>query len=139
MTIGNFDWYPWARYQGIGAAFFILTGGVISLFYPSKILAAVNIVIGLLIIAWDYPLHPFTLLGPLSTNMYIRFAGHLLAIAPTVFQAPTTTGGLCMLFAALCCLRAAINGEDLTPKKSARGAPRGGAGKDMTAIKVPEN
>ncbi|KAI8920060.1 hypothetical protein PhCBS80983_g05462 [Powellomyces hirtus] len=142
MSLGKFDWYPWARYQGIGSGFFILTGGVIAMFYPNVGFAVINVIVGLLLMAWNWPIVPFTMLGPVSSNMWIRAVGHAAAIFPTILQAPTITGGLCLIFATLTFLRAAVNGEKWEPpKKKGKGGRNagGGAGKDMSAVKAPEN
>ncbi|KAJ3149695.1 hypothetical protein HDU86_006872 [Geranomyces michiganensis] len=140
MPLGKFDWYPWARYQGIGSGFFILTGGVIAIFYPDIKFAFINIVIGALLMAWDWPVVPFTMLGPVSSNLWIRAVVHAAAVAPTFLVAPTITGGLCLGFAAITFMRAAINGEKWEPaKKRGKGGRAAGAGKDMSAVKAPEN
>ncbi|KAJ3021898.1 hypothetical protein HKX48_007479 [Thoreauomyces humboldtii] len=143
-VLGKFDWFPWARYQGISSGFFILTGGVIAVFYKdlaeiNLIYAFINIAVGLLLMAWDYPLFPFNLLGPLSSNLWLRTLGHAAALVPTILVAPTITGGLCLIFATLTFLRAAINGEKWeAPKKRGAGGPRKDT-KDMSAVKAPEN
>ncbi|KAJ3153204.1 hypothetical protein HDU89_000833 [Geranomyces variabilis] len=140
MALGKFDWYPWARYQGISAGFFILTGGVIAIFYPDIKFAISNIAVGLLLMAWDWPIVPFNMLGPVSSNLWIRAVVHAAAVFPTILVAPTITGGLCLVFATLTFLRAAINGEKWEPpKQRGKGGRSAGAGKDMSAVKAPEN
>ncbi|RKO85547.1 hypothetical protein BDK51DRAFT_11724, partial [Blyttiomyces helicus] len=112
-----FDWEPWANQQAYCAGFFILTGGIIGCFYPNQIFGFVNIGLGLLIMGFEKPIPPFTLLGPLSSNFYFRSFFYFVAIAATMFQACTMTGGLCLFCAAVTYLRAAINGEEWKPPK----------------------
>ncbi|KAI9099250.1 hypothetical protein DFS34DRAFT_616901 [Phlyctochytrium arcticum] len=135
--MGRFNWYPWARYLGMSAGFFVLTGGVIGLFYPpNPLFGAVNIATGLLLMAWDWPLFPFNKLGFLSSNLIVRAAIHALAIGPCILIAPTLTAALCLPFAVLMFIRAAVNGEKWEAPK-----PRvvKKETKDMSAVKAPEN
>ncbi|KAJ3077734.1 hypothetical protein HK102_005005 [Quaeritorhiza haematococci] len=71
----------------------------------------------------EYPIFPFNKLGPISTNFYLRGIMYLLFVIPTMIQAPTMTGGMCLLCAAATYLRAAVNGEEYKPpaKKGAGG------------------
>ncbi|KAI9013165.1 hypothetical protein BC832DRAFT_548925 [Gaertneriomyces semiglobifer] len=136
--MGRFNWYPWARFQGLGSGFFQLTGGIIALWYPNKmILAIANIAAGLLLLFWDYPFAPFGSLGFLSSNLYLRALVHAGAIVPAILVAPTSTAAMCLVFSVIMLLRAAINGESWEPPKK-RPAKKDG-GKDMSAIKAPEN
>ncbi|KND02065.1 uncharacterized protein SPPG_02568 [Spizellomyces punctatus DAOM BR117] len=137
MGLGRFNWYPWARYLGLNSGFFILTGGVIGLWYPKMILGVINIVVGLFLMGWNWPVAPFTLLGPFSSNLWIRAVFHAAAIAPSILLAPTSTGAMCLVFAVLMFIRAATNGEKWEPPKPR--AKRDAGGKDMSAIKAPEN
>jgi hypothetical protein len=117
MVLGRFEWAPWARNQALGAHFMILTGGVISLWYPNKILAVLNIALPIILMALEYPLVPsLKNLGFVFNSVYLRTFLHFLALAPTVFQAPTFTGGMCLFCCALTYLRAGINGESLQSK-----------------------
>ncbi|KAJ3300384.1 hypothetical protein HK104_001347 [Borealophlyctis nickersoniae] len=111
----RFDWQPWARLQALGAAFFILTGGVIGIFYPDKIFGIINTGVGAAILLMEYPVTPLDRLGFVSRNLWIRVFLYLAAAAGTTFQAPATTGGFCMVCAALTYARAAINGEIFAP------------------------
>ncbi|KAI8809516.1 hypothetical protein BJ742DRAFT_738097 [Cladochytrium replicatum] len=129
--MGKYQWSAWARNQGLGAGFFIFTGGVISFFYPNMIWAIVNTVTGLIIMGLEYPVTPFSKLGFLSENYYFRAFLYLAFIAPTIFQAPTTTGGMCLATTALTYLRAGVNGESGAKKRVERKK------EDMSAIKAP--
>ena len=55
---------------------------------------------------------PTDKLGFLSKNYYLRSFLCFATIVPSMLQAPTTTGGLCMFFAGLTYLKAAWNGEN---------------------------
>ncbi|KAJ3328325.1 hypothetical protein HDU76_010147, partial [Blyttiomyces sp. JEL0837] len=108
----------------------VFTGGIISLYYPSLMFAIINIATGLFIMALEYPVPPLNMLGPISTNFYIRSFLYFAMVGPTIFQAATQTGGMCLFCAALTYLRAAINGETWSdPKKKKGGKGGGGKGK----------
>ncbi|KAJ3043749.1 hypothetical protein HDV00_004155 [Rhizophlyctis rosea] len=128
----KFQWQPWARIQALGAGLFILTAGVIGLFFafPIRYWGLGNIGLGLLILAFEYPIPPLNKLGPLSKSLWFRTVFHLAACAETTFFAPATTGGLCLLCAALTYLKAAFNGEQFAGSGGARprDRPRATAG-----------
>jgi hypothetical protein len=99
----KFKWQPWARIQSIGAATFILMGGLISLFYPNLMIAIGNIVTSIGTIVVDYYNMP--------VNYYIRGILLLVFSGLAMLQAPTHTGGLCMFCAACTYIKAGLNGE----------------------------
>ncbi|KAJ3308354.1 hypothetical protein HDV04_003916 [Boothiomyces sp. JEL0838] len=112
----KFNWQPWARIQGIGAASFIFMAAVIQIFYPDLYIALINFAISILIVALEYP--PLGNVPFLGTNYFFRF---LLYTAMSVFgmiSAPSTTGAMCLFCSALTYLRAGINGESGGQKPS---------------------
>ncbi|KAI9204918.1 uncharacterized protein BJ171DRAFT_459074 [Polychytrium aggregatum] len=109
--MSSFEWRHWARLQSYSSGFMILTGGIISLWYPNLIVAIVNICLGLIIMAWEHPIPPFNKLGFVSSNYYLRAVFYAGVVAASMFQAPTMTGGFCLVCAVFTYLRAAINGE----------------------------
>ncbi|KAJ1568202.1 hypothetical protein HK405_003291 [Cladochytrium tenue] len=106
--------------------FFVFNAGLIALYYPNLYLAIGNIAIGLIVMAWEYPIPPFQYV----TNFWLRAIVYLLFIGAMVWEAPTQTAGLCFLCGVLCYFRAAINGEKWTDpkKKPARGGAKPAAG-----------
>ncbi|TPX37284.1 hypothetical protein SeMB42_g06961 [Synchytrium endobioticum] len=115
--MGKFQWATWARLQALSAAFFVFTGGIVSVFYPNMYLALANIAIPVAIMLHERPVSSTVNIS----NYYVRAVVYLLCCAPTMVQAPTITGGLCLLCAAATYLRAAINGESYhAPGKSAK-------------------
>ncbi|KAJ3227467.1 hypothetical protein HK099_001923 [Clydaea vesicula] len=118
----RFLWGGWASNQSCSSNFFILTGGLISLWYPNTLMpslpvnisAIINIIIPIIFLLLEYQKIK---LGVLSTNYYIRSFLLSLGIAPALLNAPTMTGAMCQFFAVLTYLRAAINGEDGNPPK----------------------
>ncbi|KAJ3107043.1 hypothetical protein HDU97_005012 [Phlyctochytrium planicorne] len=137
----KFTWQPWARQQCAAAGFFVFTGGLISLYYPSLMFAIINIATGLLIMAIERPFTPFDKLGFFSTNFYFRAFLYFGITAATMFQAATMTSGLCLFCGAVTYLRAAINGETWSdPKKKKRGGGGGGKGGDgKESAKAPKS
>ncbi|KAJ3115021.1 hypothetical protein HDU96_001326 [Phlyctochytrium bullatum] len=127
--VKKFTWQPWARQQSTAAGFFVLTGGLISLYYPSIMFAAINIAAGILILCLERPVTPFDKLGFVSTNFYLRAFLYFAITAATMFQAATMTAGLCLFCGAVTYLRAAINGETWSDPKKKKGGRGGGGGK----------
>eukprot|EP00842_Homolaphlyctis_polyrhiza_P004735 jgi/Hompol1/5262/HPOL_001884-RA len=121
-----FTWQPWAGIQGFYAGIFILMGGIVSMWYTSKIIAGVNIATSAIVIALEYPLPGIDKLGFLSKNYYVRALLYLAFVAPGILQAPTHTGVFCLFCAAVTYLWAAICGEPLPPAPK-RGGGGGGA------------
>ncbi|KAI9357591.1 hypothetical protein DFJ73DRAFT_758177 [Zopfochytrium polystomum] len=119
-------WQPWAHNQAFSSGFFVFTAGLISLYYPNLYLAIGNIVIGLIIMAWEKPLPPFKKLD----NFWLRGIIYFLFCGAMVWEAPHQTAGLCLLSSSITYIRAAINGEKWTDptKKPARGGGGGGKG-----------
>ncbi|KAI8854498.1 hypothetical protein BC829DRAFT_193196 [Chytridium lagenaria] len=101
----KFTWQPWARQQAAASGFFVLTGGLISLYYPNIMFAIINIVAGILIMCLERPVMPFDRLGFFSTNFYFRAFLYFAITAGTMFQAATMTAGLCLFCAAVTYLR----------------------------------
>jgi hypothetical protein len=108
MNKFKFNWQPWARLQSLTAATFILIGSLIEFLYPNKILMAVHLVTALLIIALEYPFINLT-------NYYAKALLYILVAGGAMLQAPTHTGGLCLVCAAVTYGRAAYNGENGNP------------------------
>lgn len=122
----KFMWYPWSRYQGIGAGFFLFTGGLIGLFYPEIIISIVNTITGLVVMLLNYPVESLSILGPLYYNYYMRGILHLLLSIPAIISAPTTTPGLFMMTCGLTYIKAGFNGESYSSphKKKASGSSK---------------
>ncbi|KAI8906306.1 hypothetical protein EDD86DRAFT_228520 [Gorgonomyces haynaldii] len=113
----KFTWAEWGRLQVVWSALFILTGGIISLWYPNRLLAVAMCGAGALMLALEYPV-PF--LKNVPKLYYLRALLYLGIAGASMLQAPTHTGGLCLLFGALTYLRAGVNGEPWPTEKKGR-------------------
>lgn len=108
----RFLWAPFARNQALGSHLLIFLGGIVSMWYPSPLIAGVNVGLAVVLIALELQLPPLKYLGFVYRNLYVRTFLHAGAIVPAFIQAPTFTGALCLVLATLTYLRAAINKEN---------------------------
>jgi uncharacterized metal-binding protein len=118
----RFLWAPWARNQALGAHSLILLGGIISLFYPNRAFALANIILPIFLMLLELEFPPLKLLGFMYHNLFLRSIYHTIALVPAFMQAPTYTGGLCLICCVLTYLRAAVNKE--TPYKEVKKSPK---------------
>ncbi|KAI8928836.1 hypothetical protein BC831DRAFT_446753 [Entophlyctis helioformis] len=123
-----FYYAGWANLQAKYSAYFYIAGALISLWYPNKLLAIANLVIGAFILALEWPLPQLKAMPFLGDNYYFRTLLYLGFVVPGMVQAATHTSALCLACAALTYLRAAVNGEPDPPKPAKDAAGGGGGG-----------
>ncbi|KAH6559894.1 hypothetical protein BASA50_011333 [Batrachochytrium salamandrivorans] len=107
----TFLWKPWASLQAYYAAIFVMMGAVVSIWYPSQLIAGGNLLTSLIIIALEHPFPYMDKLGFVSNNYYLRALLYAAFVAPGLLQAATHTGSLCLVCAVLTYAWAAICGE----------------------------
>ncbi|KAH9248391.1 hypothetical protein BASA81_013931, partial [Batrachochytrium salamandrivorans] len=78
----TFLWKPWASLQAYYAAIFVMMGAVVSIWYPSQLIAGGNLLTSLIIIALEHPFPYMDKLGFVSNNYYLRALLYAAFVAP---------------------------------------------------------